>query len=188
MTNRFIYFLPLLCITATTLAMPSINVEKEYYSISGSTADELRQQMDTLSPVQASGERYDAYTSWFVNWRFNWDTVDNQCQITQVNSTVDVKFTLPEWENRQQSDTALKFQWDKYYQALILHEKGHQLFGVKTAKIIERKLMMLSADTCQELETNANALANQILDRFVTWEKRYDDITNHGMRTGARFP
>ena len=108
--------------------------------------------------------------------------------MTKVTSTVNVKFTLPKWKNRGDSNGMLRNKWDKYYMALINHENGHKKFGIGAAEEIESQLIKLSSKSCKTLEKKANALGKNIIDKYASLEKEYDEETNHGMNNGAIFP
>lgn len=178
-----------LCIFSNkALASPKINVTTEYYSIYGVTANELRNEMNTKSSIKQSGNTYDAYTSWFVNWRFKWNKNNGQCSMTSVKSSVKVNFTLPKWENSNSAAVNLKKRWTNYYNALITHENGHKDFGINAAKEVENRLSVLSAKNCSSLKSTANSLGKKIIDKYVFLEKKYDENTNHGMTNGAVFP
>ncbi len=175
--------------SGSALATPKVSVETKYYPIYGATADMLRKEMNTKSSIRQSGKTYDAYTYWYVSWRFNWNTKNGQCHITTVSSTVDVKFTLPKWVNCNDSDSTLKNKWDRYYSALIDHENGHKDFAVNAANEVEEKLLKLtSSSSCPLLEERANALGTKIINKHIALEMKYDKSTNHGMNNGAKFP
>jgi predicted secreted Zn-dependent protease len=179
----------LLCIFSNkTFALPKVNVDTKYYSIYGVTANELRHEMNTKSSIKQSGNNYDAFTSWYVNWRFNWSENNGQCFMTNVKSTVKVKFILPKWENSNSATVNLKERWAHYYNALINHENGHKVFGINAAKEVEERLSTLSANNCSNLEDKANSLGKNIIDKYIALEKKYDKNTNHGIKNGAVFP
>jgi predicted secreted Zn-dependent protease len=175
-------------LSSNAFATPTVNINTEYYSIYGSTATELRNEMSTKSSIKQSGNTYDAYTSWVVNWRFSWNVNNGQCAITSVKSSVDVNFTLPKWENSNSAAVNLKQRWKHYYNALIAHENGHKDFGINAAKEVEKRLSVLSAKNCSSLKSKANSLGKKIIDKYVIAEKKYDKNTNHGMKDGAVFP
>ncbi len=169
-------------------AYPSININTQYYSIQGTTAKKLRNEMISKSSIKQSGNTYDASTSWFVSWHFNWYENNGKCKISKVKSSVKVKFTFPMWSNHHDSSFKLKKHWDRYYKALIDHENGHKKFGINAAKEVEKQLLSLSSKTCSALEKKANKKAQIILNKYYILEKKYDESTNHGMNNGAIFP
>jgi predicted secreted Zn-dependent protease len=179
----------LLCLLSKSVfASSKVNINTEYYLIYGSTANELRNDMNTKSVIKESGNTYDAYTSWFVNWRFNWNENHGKCSMTNVNTTVKVNFTLPKWKNSNSAAVNLKKHWAHYYNALVTHENGHKDFGVNAAKEVESRLSVLSAKSCSSLKSKANRLGKKIIDKYIVLEKEYDKNTNHGMKNGAVFP
>lgn len=188
MPNLFKILLPLLMLCHSLLAFSSIDIDTIYYSVYGTTAHALRQDMNAKNPINESGNKHDAYTSWTVKWHFNWYIQDKQCHIKNVTTQVDVALTLPKWESRSHSNTILIHQWDRYYQALTTHENGHKEFGINAAAEIKNKLSFLSSRTCQTLEKEANTLGREIINKYIDIEKEYDRKTNHGINNGAAFP
>ena len=174
--------------SSTVLGSPTINIDTKYYAIYGLNSKELRKEMNAKSSIKQYGNTFDAYTSWYVNWRFKWDTNSSQCYMTNVTSTVDVNFTLPKWVNRDDSNSTLIRKWDQYHTALIDHENGHKDIGVNAAKEIESQLLKLSSSNCSSLERKANTLGKKILNEYIAIEKEYDKETNHGMNNGTKFP
>ena len=70
---------------------PNVSIKTNYYDIQGSTAKQLRSQLNQLGVVDPkTGKRFDAYTSWRVSWNYRYRPVSNQCQITQVTVNVQV--------------------------------------------------------------------------------------------------
>ncbi len=73
--------------------------------------------------------------------------------------------------------------------ALIAHEAGHAALGVDAARNIERRLSQMGdRSSCDQLESEANALAREIIVRDTRLDSQYDVDTNYGERDGARFP
>jgi len=184
------YLLVILSLYSLALAAePVVSVTSHYYQIQGDTAKALRREMNTKSPVKQNGKRYDAYTAWSVKWRYTWDRTEHRCEINRVTTTVDVTFTLPDWQNYEAAPSALQQHWDDYYQALVAHEQGHQAFGVEAATEIEQGILALGPrENCQRLERDANKLGYKTIAAHSASEKQYDLDTNHGMNDGAVFP
>ncbi len=165
-------------------AAPDVNTQTEYYYVDGETAQEIRADMNS----KRSGD-YDAYTEWYVKWRFRWKSDDTECYLTSVTTTVDVKFSLPKLAEETVANEDAKRRWKHYYHALVEHENGHRDFGVKAANEVEYALSnMGSRRSCSTLETDANKLAKEIVRKFNALEKQYDVDTRHGMNNGAVFP
>lgn len=73
-----------------------VQTDYVYYPITGSTAEELRAQLDRLGPADPDGTHHDAYTQWHVTWRYPHSVSDNRCAIGPVQVSVQVTITLPQ--------------------------------------------------------------------------------------------
>lgn len=118
----------LLCIVAimsstagNSMAEPKIVVKTKYYSITGSTSRELKNQVKRKGP---GGHL--AYTGWHVRWT-------GSCQIT-----AEISYEYPKWENREQAPDDLRTKWDRMIAALTEHEKQHAQHGINAANEIEK--------------------------------------------------
>ena len=170
------------------LASPKVSVDTQYYEIAGSSAKELRRELNAKRKMLPSGKKFDAYTRWRVRWQYRWTTHGPICKMKQVTTSVNITFMLPQWTNREDADDSLRRHWDRYYTALLKHEDGHKQTGVDAATEIQTELLKLQADSCQQLETNANALGHQIIKKYNLRDIEFDKNTNHGIKDGAVFP
>ncbi len=176
------------CSIDTTHAEPAVTVETHYYAIVGTSERELRQQMHRFGPKD-SGGAYDAYTRWYVRWRYDYKQDGNQCDIARVATSVEVTFTLPDWKNFREAPNELQHKWRSYMRALKEHEDGHKAIGVAAAAEIEEAIAaMPSAASCADLSRNANAIGERIINKRRLQEREYDVHTQHGATQGAVFP
>jgi predicted secreted Zn-dependent protease len=178
----------ILFLTTAASAAPAIQEIESDYTIYGTNQQQLRNEMNNLGP-EDNGRHFDAYTHWYVEWRFNFQNDDGLCKITTVNVSVKISYTLPYWADYSNADPALKSKWDTYMSHLRSHEQNHAEHGKQAAAEIENMLRMLPpAQDCRTLETTANAQAQQIISAYNQKDKSYDDNTQHGTTEGAVFP
>jgi predicted secreted Zn-dependent protease len=170
---------------------PAVTVNYVYYQIGGSTAAQLRAQMDTLGPFDAQfgNRRYDALTRWYGSWRYSYIVQNNRCTIERVLVNTNVTITLPQWNPPSQASRQLQRKWNRYIQALQTHENGHKQHGIEAGKEIFKLLNNLpSYRSCQDLQTAANNKSNQIIAKYNQRDIDYDRRTQHGRTQGATFP
>lgn len=105
----------------SALAKPSVSVNTNYYSITGTTAAQLKAQMRS----KGKNGKW-AYTKWYVRWT-------GSCK-----TSVTITYTYPRWANRNQAPASLQKNWDRMFTSLRTHEKGHAQFGINAAAEIER--------------------------------------------------
>ncbi len=171
-------------------AEPKVTVKREYYTISGKTVADLRREMDHKGILEENGRHNDAYTSWEVSWRFNYQpNAERRCAITSVSTRVEVKYWFPRWENPKDAAQDVRDRWEGYMSALLAHEDEHKNFGISAAHDIEAAILrMAPAPDCAILTQEANALGDNILDQYTAVEIEFDRNTNHGINQGAHFP
>lgn len=163
---------------------PEIKIEETYYQIYGSTAQELRQQMNQLGP-----EDYDGYTSWYVRWNYHYQEQNQQCRINSVRVNTDIKIILPAWQKPTNINPQLANQWSNYLHILTLHEYRHKQHGIDASYAIFNKLNSFPAyPSCNQLEQEANRASHDLINYYSQQDVIYDQDTNHGATEGAIFP
>lgn len=167
----------------------SISIGHTYYRITGSTANELRAQMDQLGRTDELGYHWDAYTEWQVTWSYPYSFSAGSCSTGPVKVAVDVTFVLPQWDVSPTAPQDLVDKWAEYSAALQVHEDGHKEIATEAGREILDAMNALPAySSCRELEQAADAVGEGILERYRQREERYDQDTDHGATQGVGFP
>jgi predicted secreted Zn-dependent protease len=170
------------------LAPPDVRERVEYYDVAGSSAQEIRHSIDRLRPKADDGERFDAFTRWEVRWDYRYELGESGCAISEFTTSVRIVMTLPRWSPGL-AGSELKKHWEKYYRALVDHERGHADIAVQAAEDIQEQASALPpVSTCLALETAVDGRAEEILERHRRKEIAYDARTRHGTARGAVFP
>jgi len=190
LTGTACILLPVVVCLTQAAAQPGVFLQKSEYSVTGQTAALIRQRLDRYTPVRHNGRPFDAYTQWDVDWQLGWVfDADGTCRITAVATTVRIRQTLPHLDQADDLPPPLADRWERYMRALVKHENGHASLGIDAAREIERQLSQLGdRRSCDRLESEANAVAREILARYAILDAQYDADTNYGERDGARFP
>lgn len=164
--------------------LPEVTEDTVTYDIEGSTSKELRASLDQKGQLDDTG-RHDAYTKWFVRWFYDYDRAEAVCRLTNVRSTVEVKYTLPRWPGE---NAEVGPRWQEYLKALMAHERGHTQTAVEAARFIVAGISALPpAADCDAAGAEANALGNHELDLAHQRDRQYDAETKHGETQGATF-
>jgi len=166
-----------------------ISTHVSYYRITGNSADELRSDLNKKGHVDQSGNRWDAYTEWYITWSYPYSITDDGCATGPIMVDVDVKFYFPKWSKSGDATQELVDKWNDYINALETHEDGHKEIAINAGCDIWQVLNdQPHYANCDELERNADEAANEILDLYRQRELSYDKETDHGATQGARFP
>jgi predicted secreted Zn-dependent protease len=147
----------------------------QLYDISGSTAPELRTQLNAYGP-----NGFDAYTKWYVRW--DWPGRGTaQCRLQEATVAYEVTVTFPRWTPTADATPELVAKWNGYLHALALHESEH------VDNVVSRFPAVVAAikgSTC----LSAEAAAQAVLQQIRQFDSQYDRDTDHGRTQGARFP
>ncbi len=185
----FLLLAPALAYTAAAQGAVTAHERAEPYAIRGSSAAELRVEMNAKGPLGGDGRRHDRYTRWQISWRYGYRSGAGRCEIDRVHTEVTVTMTLPSWINEAAVPAGLRAQWRRYLDALETHEKGHARNGLDAAQEIDRAIAALAPlASCDALGTAANAAGNNIIRKYNQRDLDYDRTTDHGRTQGARFP
>jgi predicted secreted Zn-dependent protease len=160
-----------------------------YYDIAGSTAAELRAQMEARGPGGVGAKHYDATSEWKINWGYSSTPGPDGCVIGKVSVRAKVTLTMPRWTPAANAPPALRERWTVFTAALLVHEEGHRQVAISHGQEVFRALEALPpAPTCDALKAAVESTAAEILDRLRREDDLYDARTRHGLNQGTRFP
>lgn len=152
----------------------------DYYDVSGSTGQEIRDQLNALSSEDQNGVRGDAVTSWQIHW--TWDGYGSEtCDLGSVTATYDIRVRFPRWKPPQDASHELIAKWNAYILALAEHEKVHVDNVVANLPYV---IKAIRGATC----VTAEARAQDVLAGIRQYDVSYDERTDHGATQGAIFP
>ena len=176
-------------IVPPVLADPAVTERFNYYDVSGSTAQEVRADLNRNRPSDKTGAGYDAITRWHIRWNYHYEPVGQQCAIMRASTAVEVTIIFPRLKDTASIPAEVVQAFAKYTEKLMVHEKGHAQNAIDTTGKIEHEIRKLaSRSSCHELEEQANSLARSLVKEANQWDVDYDLRTRHGATQGARFP
>lgn len=164
-------------------------VAVEFYDVAGMRAHQIVKDLDRLGPIGEDGVRYHANTQWRVGVTYELRPVDDGCEVSSLQTKLEVSMTLPRWIRPKRASSRLAAQWERYIIALRLHEDGHRDIGVAAAAKIERLATgWRSSEGCDSLTDQVKAAAEAVIAEHSQRDVRYDEETQHGRTQGAHFP
>jgi predicted secreted Zn-dependent protease len=191
MLRRLLILLAPLSALLPSLPAVALDVtrDSQSYVVEGANTAEIRASLDRLGPLDPNtGRRFDAYTRWYLEWRFDSHNSWQGCEITRVWTLLRVTMLLPRHNSPSSLPETVREEWTRYLQRLVLHEEGHVRIPSEAAREIETALDRLHRSDCATLEREANRIGNEALQRARATEQGYDNQTDHGHTQGARFP
>lgn len=165
--------------TIPTIAVPGARME--FYEITGTTAADLRAQMNSLGPTDFAGDKSDAATFWDIRWYFG-QSADGTSTVAGTTYTEDIRIVFPRWTPPAAASSQLITRWSTYIRALALHEQSHvdrALLGFRNIR---------TAITAATTTAAATTAGDAELQNMRQWDRAYDHATHHGATQGATFP
>jgi predicted secreted Zn-dependent protease len=158
----------------------SVSVEKDYYPVYGNSAEELAASMtDSLKDAWA-------YCYWSVEWSLDARKVLAAYVPGTIAVTVDVAYTMPDWQPPDGTGPGLMGAWERFLSALWVHEQGHEANGTRAGEAVLEALEQLPPRLSrQELEDAAAFAAGEVLQDYWDRDAEYDTATGHGVTQDA---
>lgn len=193
MKHLFVYtiFACVLMQSVVVNAEPVISQSTQYYSIVGSSVDQLRAEMSSKGPLDPnSGRQVWAKTKWYVNWRLDYTPIGEKgCAVSAAHVTLKIEFLYPQWMNRDNAGPQLRAQWDRFFQSLVAHENMHARHGIAAAQQLQSELPKLYSRTdCQRLKDEAGQRGRDIVRNYSNADIRLDQRTDNGRKDGVTLP
>lgn len=137
-------------------AKPKSKTKYTYYTISGSSARNLYQQMASRGP-HVSGERALASTQMKID-----PTIEvsgrSSCKIKRFGLSLDFTINLPKVSNEKRLAPKLRKRWRAFYKFVRAHEQRHRAIWIGCAGRVERKARTLRAGNCDTLGKKLQAM------------------------------
>lgn len=154
----------------------------DWKQIDGDTVEEARAALIRKGLMdEAKILRY-AVTSWTISWNF--ERQKEERGIAKVTTNTAVRLSLPKLNPRTTMSPRDYGIWSRMYQGLLVHEFGHAVTPVRTARTIESVIDLLAGQrTLSALE--ANRIISSLIRENNRWDEVYDADTHHGALQGA---
>lgn len=181
----------LLGMAGMILSPPDIRVADrvEYYRIEGRTARELVAQMELLGPLgSVTGRRAAGYTDSEVAWGHAHEMREGACRLVDLDVSVTIVTTLPEWVRPRSGRSALTVQWKGFLASLRQHEATHRQHGLQSASAVQHAILAIPPQAdCRRLELAIGRAARREIRRYAALSRQYDALTEFGAKEGVRL-
>jgi predicted secreted Zn-dependent protease len=162
--------------------LTTIKDSTQRYVVYGDTAEERLQQLQQCAP---DGE-YAGAASYQITWQYSYGVrSDGLCEIMQPKIGLHLGMIVPDWFAGTTATQTEKSDWNKYIQALTIHELGHHDISRQYAKTMLQRLQAVQPQDCASIKTRVDTVLEAMLLQLQTAQNNYDAITNHGATQGA---
>jgi len=162
---------------------PRISEGFDYYDIDPTTKSELYRQLNENHYVNVNGKQYSAALKHSIAWSPRLlKNVNGTCSVDSIDVLLEATFRMPRWSNQSLASPELQELWNKSYETLLTHEKGHRDLAVEEANEMQRMMSQVESHaTCQELHDTINRIGFDIKNKYYHLQLNYDECTKHGV-------
>ena len=147
-----------------------------YYSIAGSTFDELDQQISLHGPTVNKVGRALAATNVRMLPDFQFKTVGGKCTVASARVDVQAHVTLPRLTNPERVKRELSKVWNNLEQYARLHESVHVAIADSYALKAEKAVTALPPQPdCQTLRGNAVLAFRKLMAEHEREQIQFDE-------------
>lgn len=164
------------------LSKRNVTVRCHSYVVDATPQMQFLRQLTHRSPYRP----YRGHTQSSFRYRYDYASSSEGCAITRTTVAARIVFTMPRWKPKGKPDPFLVFEWNRFIEALWIHERGHALRALAAKRAVEKILRNLGVfPTCDELRASAETAIGQVLGKLTARNRAYDRKTDHGATQGA---
>ena len=143
-------------------------------------------QIDYYEVSAPSG--HTAHAQWYLSYTPRTRMVPGKgCAVDSVDTKLDLKVRIPRWNPPPGTSPDATRRWDRYLDALRVHEAGHLQVGRDFESGFRRAALEMSAPDCGTLSTMLRSRFDALLNQSRQRDLDYDAQTRHGATQGALF-
>jgi predicted secreted Zn-dependent protease len=162
----------------------SITPTYTYYSVVGSSTEELEQSLKQRGPRDDSGAGRFAYTDWTVKW--NWKKLDNDTiDPASVTLTCVVNILLPKAESQADWSPELSKAWESFVERTRQHELNHVGHVEQLVPQIPERFARAAERNGALSTKQAESIVTGVIAKIRAKDREYDAVTSHGRTEGT---
>lgn len=149
-----------------------------YFSIGGSTLDEIENQLSRHGPqVKGTGHRHPGATRMAFTTRLGYAEKPGSCRIVSAVVTVKVKVILPKWRRPRKADPEVRLFWNTLSSDIKRHEESHVVIAKNHARKLEDALKASGRQQdCKIAAAKAKEITARILAKHDRAQERFDRV------------
>ncbi len=165
----------------------SLSKQYSYFSVQGSTLEDLEKGLNRRGPkLKSTGRRHAGAAEMEFSTSITYAESKRSCRVNDANVAVKARIILPKWRSRRRADRETRIIWDTLSADIKRHEESHVIIAKNHAREIEQALKGLgSARNCAKLAAKGEKLAARIMKKHDKAQERFDRV--EGINFEARM-
>jgi len=178
MMKRSLTTLAMLLLATLATDAASLSKTYSYFSIGGSTLDEIEAELSRRGPqVKSSGRRHPGATQMEFTTRLGYLQKEGRCAIVQATVSVKAKVILPKWRRSKKADRDVRLIWDTLSADIKRHEESHVVIAKNYARDMETALKAVPPQAdCGQAAAKAQAVSAKLLARHDMAQEEFDRV------------
>ncbi len=175
---RILFAATLAGMTALPAAAANLSKTYSYFSIGGSTLEQLEMELSARGPqVKSTGQRHPGATRMEFSTKIGYRERGGYCRIEKATVTVKAKLILPRWRQRGKASEDVRLIWDTLSSDIKRHEESHVVIAKNHARELEQALLKLRRQkSCTKLAEMAKATSAKILAKHDRAQAQFDRV------------
>jgi len=156
----------------------SVTRSYSYFSITGTTLQDLQQELVARGPlVQSSGQRHAGATQMQFVDQVRFSQAGGKCRISSASVVVKARIILPRWTRRGAGSDETRLVWDTLSADIKRHEENHVSIARRHARDMELALLGLPPQRdCAAVTAKGRELMAREMKRHDAEQARFDRI------------
>lgn len=144
---------------AAAEAKPRAAVGYSHYPVSGTTAQEMLQQMELHGPNVDGTDAY-ASTESVLKHTGSLVQTSNRCSLKGYEIAIEFTIRLPAAQEQSAMPQRVRSAWRSFYAFVKRHEETHKSIWLQCANRLEARIKALRERSCEVLEQRVAALVD----------------------------
>jgi predicted secreted Zn-dependent protease len=172
----------IVALSMAVLAWPagaaSVAKTYSYFSIGGSTLEQIQQELDVRGPkVKTTGRRHPGATQMEFTSKVGYAESDGGCAVARASVTVKAKIILPRWTRPGRADQDVRLVWDTLSSDIKRHEESHVVIAKNHARQLEQALLATGKQRdCAAAQAKVKQVTQKILARHDRAQVEFDRV------------
>ena len=169
-------FLLFSAIAAPAAAETVISKSISYFTITGSTAEELDAALNRHGPLgKSTGTRHPGITRIKFGGAVTYLEQDGRCSVSAAKVTLSTQLVLPRWKYRKKASKQLSMIWDTLAADIKRHEERHAEIARSHARDMEQRFLAVRSNrSCAVVQAAVAAASQAAIEDHNRDQARFD--------------
>lgn len=165
-------------VVASPLQAATIDRTYSYFTIGGTTLDEIEGELRRRGPKMAStGSSHPGLTRMQFTTKVTYATQGRRCSVTSATVTVKADVILPRWSKPRAADADTRFVWGTLSSDIKRHEDTHVRIARTSALELERELRQIRNHFgCDAAKARVEAITTDVLEKHDREQATFDKV------------